>query len=52
MADLIRFNVEHAAEEMPFFEQETFEVAAKTKGLDDPDYKAAREKSQRDPTRE
>ena len=32
---------------MPYFAQETFEDAAKTKGLDDPAYKAARTKSLR-----
>lgn len=42
---VIAFNRAHAAEEMPFFQQETFEDAAKTKGLDDPAYKAARAKS-------
>ena len=42
---LIAFNRAHAAEEMPFFQQETFEAAAKTRGLDDPAYKAARAKS-------
>lgn len=44
---LIAFNRAHAAEEMPFFQQEIFEEAAKTKGLDDPAYKAARAKSLR-----
>lgn len=44
---LIAFNRAHAAAEMPFFEQETFEVSARAKGLDDADYKAAREKSLR-----
>jgi amidase len=42
---VIAFNTANAAREMPFFGQETFEEAAKTKGLDDPDYKAARAKS-------
>ena len=42
LADLIAFDNAHAHEEMPFFGQETFEAADKTKGLDDPDYKAAR----------
>jgi amidase len=42
---LIAFNRAHAAEEMPFFQQEIFEAAAKTRGLDDPAYTAARAKS-------
>ena len=42
---VIAFNRDHAAAEMPFFAQETFEAAAKTKGLADPDYLAARAKS-------
>ena len=44
---LIAFNRDHAAQEMPFFGQEIFEMAAKTGGLDDPAYKAARAKSLR-----
>lgn len=47
LADLIAFNKAHADAEMPFFGQEIFEAAEQTKGLDDPDYKAAREKSLR-----
>lgn len=47
LADVIAFNKAHAAEEMAFFGQETFVKAEATKGLDDPDYKAARAKSQR-----
>jgi amidase len=46
LADLIAFNDAHKAAEMPFFGQETFLKAEGTKGLDDPDYKAARERSQ------
>ena len=42
---VIAFNNAHAAAEMPFFGQETFEDAAKTKGLRDPAYLAARAKS-------
>jgi amidase len=42
---VIAFNEANAATEMPFFAQETFLAAAKTKGLDDPAYKAARAKS-------
>ena len=44
---LIAFDRDHAATEMPFFQQEIFDMAAQTKGLDDPDYKAARAKSLR-----
>lgn len=44
---VIAFNRAHAAQEMPFFAQETFEAAAKTRGLDDPAYKAARATSLR-----
>lgn len=47
LADVIAFNTAHADAEMPFFGQETFEKAEKTKGLDDPDYLAARAKSLR-----
>ncbi|SFK02523.1 amidase [Sphingomonas sp. NFR04] len=47
LADVIAFNQAHAGEEMAFFGQETFLKAEATKGLDDPDYKAARVKSQR-----
>jgi amidase len=39
---VIAFNAAHASAEMPFFGQETFEAAARTTGLDDPAYKAAR----------
>jgi amidase len=42
LADLIRFNEEHASEEMPYFRQETFEAAARRGGLDDPEYVKAR----------
>ena len=42
LSDLIRFNDEHAGEEMPFFRQETFEAANKRGGLDDPEYVRAR----------
>jgi amidase len=47
LADLIAFNKAHAPREMPFFDQDTFEEAEKTKGLDDPAYKKARETSLR-----
>ncbi len=38
LADLIAFDRAHAAQEMPWFAQEQFELAEKTKGLNDPDY--------------
>ncbi|CAL4869143.1 Glutamyl-tRNA(Gln) amidotransferase subunit A (plasmid) [Asticcacaulis sp. MM231] len=38
LADVIAFNKAHAAEEMPYFQQELFEQAEATKGLADPDY--------------
>ena len=44
---LIAFNTAEAAREMPYFVQETFEAAAKTKGLDDPVYIDARARSLR-----
>ncbi|WP_066657614.1 MULTISPECIES: amidase [unclassified Sphingomonas] len=44
---VIAFNAANAASEMPFFEQEIFLDAAKTKGLDDPAYRTARETSLR-----
>jgi amidase len=44
---VIRFNIDHADAEMPFFAQETFLMAEATKGLDDPAYKEARAKSLR-----
>jgi len=47
LEQVIAFNRDHAAAEMPFFGQETFEDAVKTKGLDDPAYRAARAKSLR-----
>ena len=45
LADVIAFNAAHADEEMALFGQETFEEAEKTKGLNDPEYKKARETS-------
>jgi amidase len=42
LAQIIAFNKENADAEMALFGQETFEKAEATKGLDDPDYKAAR----------
>ncbi|MGA0603013.1 amidase [Caulobacter sp. KR2-114] len=47
LADLIAFNRAHADAEMPLFEQETFEAAEATRGLDDPDYLKALETSRR-----
>ena len=40
-------NTANAATEMPFFAQETFESAEKTRGLDDAEYLGARAKSKR-----
>jgi len=42
LANLIAFNKAHAAEEMPLFGQEAFELAEQSKGLDDPAYLAAK----------
>ena len=47
LADVIAFNEANKAAEMPFFGQEIFVDAEKMKGLDDPAYIAAREKSLR-----
>jgi amidase len=44
LADLIRFNNEHASEEMPYFGQELFLEAEKRGPLTDAKYKAARAK--------
>ena len=38
LADVIAFDKAHAAEEMPYFQQELFEQAQATKGLSDPAY--------------
>jgi amidase len=38
LADLIRFNAEHAHEEMPYFRQEIFEQAEARAGLHDSEY--------------
>ncbi|WP_294302501.1 amidase [uncultured Sphingomonas sp.] len=43
---VIAFNDANPDLEMPYFAQETFLAAAKTKGLADPEYRAARGKSQ------
>ncbi|MBV2149369.1 amidase [Sphingobium sp. AS12] len=47
LADLIAFNAAHPAQEMPLFGQEIFALSQAKKGLDDPAYTAAREKSLR-----
>jgi amidase len=47
LADLIAFNKAHAAEEMPLFGQDQFEIADQTKGLDDPEYLAAEKDAHR-----
>jgi amidase len=45
LADIIAFNKENSDRELALFGQKTFEEAEKTKGLDDPEYKKARETS-------
>jgi amidase len=45
LADVIAFNKANAETEMPFFGQELFEMAAASKGVEEPTYKAQREKS-------
>jgi amidase len=47
LADLIRFNEEHAAEEMPYFRQEIFEEAQAKGGLDSQEYLEAASKARR-----
>jgi len=47
LEQVIAFNRANVAAEMPYFEQELFEEAAKTRGLSDPEYRAARAKSLR-----
>ena len=47
LADLIAFNKAHLQAEMTLFGQDTFELADKTKGLNDPAYKTARARSLR-----
>ncbi len=44
LADLIRFNEEHAEQEMPYFRQELFVLAQATAGLEAPAYREARAK--------
>ena len=41
LSELIRFNNENSAKEMPFFQQEIFEAAEETDGLNSEDYKKA-----------
>src|SRR5258708_34507148 len=41
LADLIRFNQEHAADEMPYFRQEIFEACQSRSGLASADYLSA-----------
>ena len=45
LAGLIAFDQAHAQQEMALFGQETFEEAEKTRGLDDPKYRTARQAS-------
>lgn len=45
LADVIAYNKEHAAEAMPFFQQETLIRAEATDGLSNPKYKAAAQKT-------
>jgi len=45
LADLIAFDKDHAQQEMTLFGQDYFEESEKTKGLDDPAYKKARQVS-------
>ncbi|MEM9562067.1 MAG: amidase [Actinomycetota bacterium] len=40
--ELIRFNLDHAADELRWFGQELFELAAERNGVDDPGYETAR----------
>ena len=47
LADLIAFDAANAGAEAPFFGQELFEAAQKTKGLDDADYVKARDEARR-----
>jgi amidase len=47
LADLIRFNHEHEAEEMPYFRQEIFEACQARSGLDSAEYGSALAASRR-----
>ncbi|WP_299422593.1 amidase [Sphingomonas bacterium] len=42
---VVAFDTANAGSEMPYFAQEIFDMAAKSKGVDEPTYKAQREKS-------
>ena len=46
LADVIAFNTQHAAQAMPFFQQETLELAQKTDGLASAKYRTALARSQ------
>lgn len=45
LADVIAFNTANAALELPLFGQDIFQQAQETSGLDDPEYRKARERS-------
>ena len=45
LQDVIAYNTQHAAQAMPYFQQETLEAAEKTTGLASPAYQAALRKS-------
>jgi amidase len=47
LAEVMAFNRANAGRELALFGQDTFEQAEKTRGLDDPEYKKARETSLR-----
>jgi len=47
LADLLAFNLAHAAEELPHFGQELFEQSEKTAGQDRPAYEILRARNQR-----
>jgi amidase len=47
LEEIIAFNKAHAAEELPFFDQDLFERAQATTGLDNPEYLAALAENQR-----
>jgi amidase len=47
LADVVRWNRKHAAEEMPYFRQELFEDSLKTRGLKTTKYREARQKALR-----
>lgn len=47
LAEVMAFNSQEAAREMPYFGQEIFAMAQDTKGLDDPAYKTALAKARR-----